>query len=277
MRKVGVEKGVEWIAEGFRTFRRYPGPFLLMGLIYTAISLLPFGLGVLVIFLLGPALLGGIIHAARTASDGRVPRLEEMFQAFREGDRIASFMALCLPTLAFVVILVVLAIPIFAAVIHALPGGALDPQSAADRAAMLAAVKSVLPNVTGRLTLFFVALVVLGFLGSMLTFFASARIMLDKDTAFPAMRTSFRACTRNFGAYFVCMLLIGIGIFILQVLFSLLLPRILVTLFTAVPLNALLGPIMYSAYRSIFGTPDADSTQPDGSATPDAATHTLQA
>jgi hypothetical protein len=277
MRKVGVEKGVEWIGDGVRIFLRYPGPFLLMGLIYTAISLVPFGLGVLVIFLLGPALLGGIIHASRTATAGQAPRLEEMFQAFKEGDRIGSFIALCLPTLAFVVILVVLAIPIFAAVIHALPGGELDPQSASDRAAIIAALKSVLPHVTGRLALFFLAMIVLGFIGSMLTFFASARIMLDKDTAFAAMRTSFRACTRNFGAYFVCMLLIGVGIFLLQVLFSLLLPRILVTLFTAVPLNALLGPIVFSAYRTIFGTPEADSALAGATAPPAAPTHTLQA
>jgi hypothetical protein len=61
------------------------------------------------------------------------------------------------------------------------------------------------------------------------------------------------------------------------VLFSLLLPRILVTLFTAVPLNALLGPIVFSAYRTIFGTPEADSAQAGATAPPAAPTHTLQA
>lgn len=271
MRKVGVEKGFEWIADGFRILRRYPGPFLLMGLVYTGISLVPFGLGLLVIFLLGPALLGGIIHAAHTASLGQAPRPEQLFQAFKEGDRVGSFIALCLPTLAFVFIMVVLAIPIITAVAHALPAGDLDPQSSADRAAMMAAVKSVLPHVTGRLLLFFLAMIVFGFIGSMLTFLASARIMLDHDTAFAAMRTSFRACARNFGAYFVLMLLIGVGIFVLQLVFSLLLPRILVTLFTAVPLNSLLGPIMFSAYRSIFGD------QPPEAVRSGAPTHTIEA
>jgi uncharacterized membrane protein len=109
----------------------------------------------------------------------------------------------------------------------------------------------------------------------MLTFLASARIMLDHDTAFAAMRTSFRACSRNFGAYFILMLLVGVGLFMLQVGFSFLLPRTLVALFTAVPLNSLLGPIVFSAYRSIFGETDASSSTSEPSPPP--PTHTLQA
>jgi hypothetical protein len=276
MRKVGVEKGVEWIGEGFRILRRYPTEFLLMGLIYTAISLVPYGFGLLVIFFLGPALLGGIIHASRSADSGQKPQVSQLFQAFKDGDRVGSYIALCLPALAFVVILIAMAIPIVSAIGHALPSGDLDPQSASDRAAMLAAMQSVLPHITGRLLLFIVVMIVFGFIGGMLTFLASARIMLDGDRAFAAMGASFRACARNFGAYFILMLLIVFGVFMVQVLLSQVLPRTLVVLFTAVPLNSLLGPIVFSAHRSIFGE-HVPARTPDEPTPPGPSSHTLEA
>lgn len=266
MRKVGVESGVNWIGEALRLLRRYPTVFLLMSLIYTGISLVPFGLGFIVILLLGPALKGGMIHAACEAEAGRDVRVGMLFKVFEGGERIGSFIALCLPVLALGVLLFVLYFPVLMPVIQAIMDGRVDPASGND-AATMAALKPIIEPLVGRILLLLLLTLVLSFLGGMLLFLASARIMLAGEGAFAAMRSSFLACARNFGAYFIFMLLIGFGLIVAQTVLSLLLPRVLVLLAISIPLNAMWGPMLYAAHRSMFDDspgngPNADAPSP---------------
>lgn len=276
MQKVGVEKGVEWIGTGFRIVRGHPVEFLLMSLIYTTISLVPF-LGLPVIVLLGPALLGGMIHASREASLGHRPRVGQLFQAFQDGDRTGSYIALCLPYVAFFVALIILFFPLIAAIFHAAQSGQINPRDSSDSAALAEALRPIITGMLGSLMLRFLTLIALAFLVGMLTFLAAARIMLGHERAFAAMRSSFSACLRNFGAYFVLMLLLGMGMFIVRAILSLALPGVLVVLLTGVPFNALIGPIVYAAHCSIFGEDNHDSDVAPTPAAPAPSSHTFEA
>lgn len=274
MRKVGIEKGAEWIGEGFGILRKHPAEFLLMGLIYTGISLIPYGFGMLVILLLGPALMGGMIHASRQAADGLKPRVGALFHAFQDGDRIGSYIALCLPVVAFVILLIFLFMPVFIPLGHALQNAGVDTSDPGNSEAVAEALKPILASMVGHVLVLMVITVVLGFLTGMLLFLASARIMLAHEPAFRAMRSSFLACKRNFGAYFILMLLVAVTVFTVQIMFSLMMPRLLVVVLTSVPINALWGPVLYSAHQSIFAT---DAPVTDDAPPPSPTTHTFEA
>ncbi|RAP56228.1 BPSS1780 family membrane protein [Oleiagrimonas sp. MCCC 1A03011] len=272
MRKVDVGASIEWIGSAFRTVRAHPTEFLVMGLIFTLIPLVPL-LGGIVILLLGPALLAGMIYAAREADQGRTPKIGQLFQAFQEGDRIGSLIALCLPVFAAGILMILVAMPIIMAIAGS---GKIDASTLSDQAALAAALHPILAGMAGRLLLTFALIVVIAFIAGMLTFLAAACIMLGHDPAFTAMRKSFAACARNFGAYFVTVLLLGLGLGLVRVMLSLLLPDLLAALLTSTPYYALLGPLTYAAYRSIFGD-DVSHREDEAVAPPPPISHTFEA
>lgn len=279
MRKVGIDKSGQWIGEAFGLLRAHPAAFLLMGLVYTLISHLPF-LDVLIVLLLGPALIAGMLHAANLASSNQAPRVGQMFRAFTDGDRIGSYMALCLPYVGLFMIMVVLLIPAFPAIMGALRGqstGMASPE--ADIKHMLDALRPLITSHPGASLLWLLVYVVLAFVSSMLTILAPARVMFAKETAFTAMRNSFIACRTNFGAYFLLVVLlfsISLGVWILGSVLAAFMPRTLASILVMSPFNVLVALVVFAMHRGIFGdAADGANPAPEPAARPE--THTFEA
>lgn len=275
MRKVGAGTSLEWIRDAIVIVRSHPGVFLPMGLILTLIPLVPV-FGPVVMLLLGPALMGGMIHAARETRYGRNPKIGDLFRAFQEGDRIGSFMALCLPIFAAIVLLIGLAIPIAT---RAIDSGQVTRQTLADPHALQTALVHVIATMgTGMVWLLLVAALAVMLLAGMATFLATALVMLGRRTAFPAMKASFLACTRNFGAFVITVLLVGIAAQGLQLVLNLFLPVLLAAVLANVPYYAVFGTLGYTAYRSIFDdSEEAGDTNSSSYTAPAASRHTFEA
>lgn len=251
MRHVPAATGFEWLRRAFLLLRAHPAPLLSMGAILTVIALVPL-VGILVMLFLGAALLGGIVFAAREAEAGRTPRVGQLFQAFHEGDRVGSLVALCLPLLAaFAVAVFVIGIPLASAVAQG--------QLSLEQLRGPGAAEALEAALGGRVFPMMLTMLVLVVLVGMLTFFAVPDIMLGKRGAFEAMRRSLRACVHNLGAFLLAVLVLGVGLQLLNYLLSLLLPPLLAGVLVNIPYYALFGPLLYVAWSDVYGTDRAES------------------
>ncbi|GEM_PF-1794278 len=270
MNKVGINHSRRWIGEAFGMLRRHPVPFLLMGLVYTLLAQLPWLIGFFIALFLGPALMGGMIHAAREAAAGRTPRVGQLFHAFQEGDRIGSYIALSLPVIGLVFVMVAMLIPVIGPLVASLQaqagGSGADAITYEQLRSILAQQISATPGTFFLLVLFYL----LGaFVVSMLTFLAPARIMLARETAFTAMRSSFAACRTNLGPYFllgILMFLIALGMMTLARVLGTVLPPALASLLAMGPFNAFVALVVFATHRSMFG--DQTPSQEQASANP---------
>jgi hypothetical protein len=264
MRKVRIGAGLEWLREASGIVRAHPAEFLGMGAIMTVIAVIPL-LGSLVMLFLGPALIAGTIHAAHQAAQARKPRIGQLFQVFQEGDRVGSYIALCLPLLGAGIVLAIM-----------LHNAGITAQMLSDPKALQATMEAFFG--TGKGVVFLLVAIVVMLIAGMLTFLATPSILLDRKPAFVAMKNSFRACAGNFGAFFIALFLLGLGIQILHLLLGLLLPNLLATVLAYTPYYALVGPLAYVAYRSIFSNPEADAAGPASSQPPPPPTrHSFEA
>lgn len=273
MRKLPASRSLEWIRTALSCVGARPMVFVTMGLVMLMIAMLPV-LGTLIMLLLGPALTAGLIHAAREQSQGRMPQVGQLFRVFQDGERVASYIALCLPFFAAILVLTVFAIPL---VMYGLHTGTLTQQMTSDPPAMQAALKQLLLHSAGGMLYLLVILVVLVLIG-MLTFLATPIILLQRRPAFEAMKRSFLACRRNFGPFIVTMLLSGVALQIVSSVLGLALPAWLASSLVSVLYYAALGPLTYAMYGDIFGEEGAaPANAPDASAKPGPDNQTLEA
>ncbi len=96
--KVEAGSGVNWLTEGIRIIMANPAAFLVMGLILAVINFIPI-LGGLVLTICGPALIGGIVYAAREQAEGCKAEIAHLFRAFQEPGKIGPMLLLCLPAI----------------------------------------------------------------------------------------------------------------------------------------------------------------------------------
>lgn len=260
MRKVTVDRAIAWISAAFACVRRYPLVFLGMGLIQALIGQIPL-LGVVVTWLLGFALTAGVIYAAREVDHGRVPRLGQLFQAFDGQSPLAALVALCLPGVALLLLLVIAVAVLLAGSV----GG--DAQQLQALSTNPLAILGFLKAHWGALALL---LLVTLLLQAMLTFFAVPRVFFDRRGPFVAIADSFRASARNFGTFLLAgvllaLVFIGLGILIgVTVLLPLRLigPNLAQMAFAIVLgtlVNAIQGPLIYVAWKDVFGAESAAS------------------
>jgi len=199
--KVPAGNGVQWFTEAVNLILKNPVPFLLMGLVVGVISMVPI-IGGLALLVLGPALNGGIMFAAREEQSGRKADFPQLFQAFKEDGKLPKMLMLCLPGVAAAVILGVLAVVFL--------GGAMLSAGAAantDAGGLFGAAMGA------GMLLFFVIALAVGFFCYALTFFATPQVMLEGGDPIAAMKDSLRAVLANIGpvlVYFVILL----GVFI---------------------------------------------------------------
>jgi uncharacterized membrane protein len=187
--KVEAGRGLNWLTEAIGLVFKNPVAFLVMGLILAVINFIPI-LGGLALTICGPALLGGIVYAAREEAEGSKAEIAHLFRAFQEPGKIGPMLLLCLPAIVGGAVLLVCG---FVFGLGALLGGGLSAANGSS-AGLGGAIGG------GVLILLLVA-VALMFLIYALQFFAVPRVMLDGIEPFTAMKESLNACLANLGAF----------------------------------------------------------------------------
>jgi hypothetical protein len=117
VRKLSASAGAEWLLGGFGLLRKAPLGLALMGAIYGVIAVLVaksaeqdmtvFLLAELVLVLIGPLLLGGFIHAARSVDQGGKAEPGMLLEGVRSG-RTGRLLAMLLPQVVALLACVVL-------------------------------------------------------------------------------------------------------------------------------------------------------------------------
>lgn len=199
---VPAGNGLQWLTEAVQLVLRNPGPFALMGLIVAVIAVLPM-VGSLALVVLGPALYGGIMFAARERQAGRPADFQHLFQAFREEGKLVKMILLCLPGIIAGVAIVALAVVMFGGAILAAMG--------------TGSAESAMGAGLGLSALLFVPLAIaIGLASFALTFFATPNVMLGGAEPIAAMKDSLAACLANLGAVLLFLILMAGAVVVLS-------------------------------------------------------------
>jgi hypothetical protein len=244
--KVDAGNGIGWLTDAIGLVLKNPAAFLVMGLILAVINFIPI-LGSLAITIFGPALLGGLVFAAREESEGRKAEIGHLFRAFQEPGKLGPMLLLCLPAIVGGAVLLVLAL-VFG--IGALLGGGLSAASGSEFG---------WGALGGGVVVLIVVAVAIGFAIYALQFFAVPRVMLEGAEPFAAMKESFSACIANIGAF----LLFGIVLVVAFVVLGVVLAFIPILGWLALMAvgSAVFGCAEYIAWRQVF-TVTATSVPP---------------
>jgi len=234
--KVEAGKGVNWLTEGVRLVMANPVAFLVMGLIVAVINLVPI-LGGLALTICGPALLGGIIYAAREQAEGRKAEIPHLFRAFQEPGKIGPMLLLCLPSIAGGVLLLIC---FFVFGLGALIGGL---SGAADSSTGVGALG-------GGLVVIVLITVALMFVIYALQFFAVPRVMFDGIEPFAAMKESLNVCLANVGAFIVFGVVLAVAFVVLAIVLMFIPLLGWLALITAMTVVFACGE--YFAWREVF-------------------------
>lgn len=236
--RVPAGNGLQWLIEAVQLILANPAPFALMGLLIGVIAMVPL-LGGLALVVLGPALYGGIMYAAREQQAGRKADFQHLFQAFREEGKLPKMMMLCLPGVAAGVVIAVLVVAAF--------GGAL-------LGAGLSSGSSSAPALgvgmgAGALVVMLIALAV-GLASFALTFFATPRVMLESADPVAAMKDSAQACLDNVGAVAIYLVVLVGAVLALSMLLGLIPVLGQLVLMTAlIPVVSVAG---FVAWRQVY-------------------------
>jgi len=257
-RKVEAGSGVNWLTEGFRIIMANPAAFLVMGLILAVVNFIPI-LGGLVLTICGPALIGGIVYAAREQAEGSKAEIAHLFRAFQEPGKIGPMLLLCLPAIVGGALLLICA---FVFGIGALIGGGLSAASSSSTSALVGGLGG------GAFVLLLIAMGLM-FLIYALQFFAVPRVMLDGVEPFAAMKESLSACLANFGAFLVFAIVLFVSFVVLAI--ALMLVPILGWLALVTVATVVYACAEYVAWRQVYGAaagsvppPVPDSSQIQG-------------
>jgi uncharacterized membrane protein len=201
IQQVPAGNGLQWLTGAVNLILKNPVPFALMGLLVAVIAIVPI-LGSLALIVLGPALYGGIIYAAREQDAGRPADFQQLFQAFREEGKLGKMLMLCLPGIAAGVIIAVLGVIVLGGTLLGAGVSAASNSGAAVGAAM---------GVGG--VIFVLVAIAVGAASYALTFFATPQVMLESAEPIAAMKQSLQACLANVGAVLLYLVvLLGIVI-----------------------------------------------------------------
>ena len=232
-RTVPAGHGWQWFATGWDLFKRNPGAWILITLIFLGIVLLcswvPF-IGFVATSVLSPILLGGVMLGCAELERGGTIEVSHLFAGFRE--KTSSLVAVGLLYVAGIAAILVLLGLMF--------GFSLIPVF----------LGQAQPDVGSALRLFILALLVMMALSIplwMAMWFAAPLVMLHDVKPVDALKASFLGCIKNI----VPFLIYGLIGFVAMILGTL--PLLLGWL--------VLGPILmgsiYAGYRDIFTEPAA--------------------
>ncbi len=240
-------RGWEWIAEGFRIFRKQPLTWIallvVMAVVWFAAVMLPV-IGALAINLLSPVFFAGLMMACRSTDEDDEPEIAQLFAAFKT--HVNPLITVGGVYLVGNIVAV--------AVMFGVAGGpameALLGKSAGDVEAMRAALRSLLTGVAIGMAVFLPVL--------MAVWFAPLLIVFRDMPPMAAMQTSLSACWRNTLPFLVY----GAFSFLLIVLASIPLMLGLILLLPVLVCS------IYASYKDIFPRGAAAAPEMPGSGLP---------
>lgn len=236
---VPAGQGLKWITDAVNLILRNPAPYLLMGLVVAVMALVPL-LGTFALAILGPALYGGIMYAAREQERGGTPDFKHLFQAFNEPGKLPKMLLLCLPGIAAGIIVAIFGVFLL--------GGALIGAGVSSASNSSAGVGA---SIGVGLLFFFVIALAVGVFSYALTFFATPRVMLDDAEPIPAMQESLKACLANIGALLVYVAVLLGASLVVVVIIGMISPT-LAQLVLMVPMVPVVAVATYNAWRDVF-------------------------
>lgn len=232
-RTVDASNGWTWIACGWRLFVKNPGIWIAMliifFLIYIVLVVIPL-VGALAATLLSPALIGGLLYGARQLDSGGTLEIGHLFQGFVDKKKMNPLLTVGAVALAADIVIVIVTFVFIGGSVMAIQAAGGDPSNAA----------ALGFGATGALA----ALVILTFsaLVLMALFYAPALVMLGDVEPMEALKSSFKACLKNW----LPLLIFGIVYLILAII-------------AIIPFGLgliVLGPVtfcaLYCSYRSVY-------------------------
>lgn len=236
-RTVAIGHGLQWIASGWRIFRRSPLPWIgvtaALLLVWLLLLSIP-KVGPLLFNLLFPVFFAGLMIGCRDVIHGRRLHLGYLLAGFREN---ASALV-TVGGIYLVGMLIVLTIAFGSS--EGLPKLPAKPSPEEIEAARVAFKKMTVPLLSGLAV--YVPLM-------MLTWFAPLLIVFRKMNAVPALKESFSACLQNIGAFLVY------GLLLVVLWIAATLPVMIGLLFV---LPVIFGSI-YASYIDLFEQPGEPS------------------
>lgn len=236
---VPAGQGLKWITDAVNLILKNPAPFALMGVVVAVASMVPI-LGSFALAILGPALYGGIMYAAREQENGGTADFKQLFQAFNEPGKLPKMLVLCLPGIAAGIVITILAVILL--------GGALLGAGISGASSNSAAIGA---GMGIGLLLFFVVALAVGVFAYALTFFATPRVMLDNIDPIPAMQESLKACLANIGAILVYVGILLVVAIVVVLVIGLVSP-VLAQLLLMIAFIPVVSVAMYRAWREVF-------------------------
>jgi hypothetical protein len=245
-RKVDASRGIEWIRSAAELLLKNPTPFAMMGLILAVIGFVPL-LGAFAILILGPTLYGGLVFAAARQERGEAIEVGNLFEAFRQEGKVGRMVMLCLPNVALLLVVMVLAVV-------ALVGfGLAAAFTAAANSGEMPSIQALLASVgVGGLMMFALILIPLALAVAALLFLSISRVMLQDVEPFAAMKQSFKACLDNAGAFLIAIISIGLLRLLIMMLIGTV-SGVLGALIVGVVVEPLLAVTGYKAFRDLYG------------------------
>jgi len=237
-------RGWGWIVEGWQLFIKAPGVWIVILLIYLAISvvlsLIPL-VGMIGYTLLNPVLAGGMLYGAAAQARGETLEIAHLFQGFRDQERMGPLIMLGLFSVGGY-LLMFLVLMLFV-------GGSVMTGLALDSAGTDVPNEAMGGILAGIGLIVMLIVIAVGILITMALFYGVPLVMLGRQNAWPALQSSVVACWINV----LPLLVFGLIYIILAVV-------------AAIPLGfgfLILGPVtvgaIYASYREIF-----EETSPAG-------------
>lgn len=229
--RVAGGRGWDWIAQGWELFRKDPGMwivlFILFVVIFGAVSLIPV-VGSVATFLFGPVLGAGIVVGCRTLEEGGNLQVLHLFVGFRE--KTGPLVAVgALYLAAWVVILLVVFLVAGAGVVALFMGASQGAGPASPGAVM------------GLLLAVLLALA-LSVPAMMAVWFAAPLVLFHDHSPAEAMKSSFRGCLKNVWPF----LIYGLIVLVLSV------PATILLGLGWLVLGPVIAASFYTSYRDIY-------------------------
>jgi uncharacterized membrane protein len=230
-RTVPAENGWKWIVEAWNLFKRQPGIWIALTVVFIVISIvfafIPV-LGSLASMVLGPVFAGGLMIGCRAQDEGGELKIEHLFAGFRERlGALATIGALYLAATVVIVLFASLAtgVKLFSLLAG---GGASDP------GAVIAAAMTVLLAMLIMLALMIPVI--------MAIWFAPALVVFHQQGAVEALKSSFAGCLKNVVPFLVYGVVSLVASIVASIPFGL----------GWLVLGPVIAASIYTAYRDIY-------------------------
>ena len=209
--RVEASRGWGWIVEGWRLFAEAPGVWIVLLLIYLAISvalaMIPL-IGILAHALLNPVLIGGLFYGAAAQARGEPLEVAHLFRGFQDQERMGPLLALGAISVAGYVLIGLL--------IVVLIGGGLAAWFVLDSSGMDVSSQTLEILLIGAALLVGLIVLTIGVLIAMALFYGVPLVMLAGQNAWPAMQDSIAACWLNmwpllvFGLVYLVLIVVAV-------------------------------------------------------------------